>query len=59
MERPQGKPDTRQNGVVPSKSDLDATGSWTLPLLGFALLIAGTTVGTMLLSGDAEALFGR
>lgn len=47
------------NGVVPSEADLQATGSWSIPLFGLALVITVLIVGTMLGSDDASAFFGR
>ncbi|UUX52103.1 hypothetical protein NUH88_10450 [Nisaea acidiphila] len=47
------------NGVVPSKADLQATGSWSVPLFGIALVVFLMLIGTMVASGDASAFFGQ
>ncbi|WP_420403032.1 hypothetical protein [Nisaea sp.] len=47
------------NGVVPSKADLQASGSWSLPFFGLALVTTILVIGTMLGSGDASAFFGK
>jgi hypothetical protein len=47
------------NGVVPSKADLQATGSWSVPLLTLALVLSILLIGTMFGSDHASAFFGR
>ena len=47
------------NGVVPSEADLQASGSWGLPLLGLALVLSLVLVSVMAGSGDASAFFGH
>ena len=47
------------NGVVPSKADLQATGSWSMPLFTFALILTILLVGTMFGSDNASAFFGQ
>lgn len=47
------------NGVVPSEADLQASGSWGLPLLGITLVLTLVLVGVMAGSGDASAFFGH
>ena len=47
------------NGVVPSEADLQASGSWGLPLLGIAIVFSLVLVGVMAGSGDASAFFGH
>ena len=48
-----------ENGVVPSKADLQATGSWSGPLLTVALILTVLLVGTMFGSDHASAFFGQ
>lgn len=47
------------NGVVPSESDLRASGAWGLPFLGFTVVLTLMLVGVMVGSGDASAFFGQ
>ncbi|MEQ8334776.1 hypothetical protein [Nisaea sp.] len=47
------------NGVVPSEADLQASGSWGLPLFGLALVLSLVLVSVMTGSGDASAFFGH
>jgi multidrug efflux pump subunit AcrB len=47
------------NGVVPSEADLQASGSWGLPLLGITLVLTLVLVSVMAGSGDASAFFGH
>tara|TARA_E500000305_G_scaffold23511_1_gene17714 strand:+ start:917 stop:1096 length:180 start_codon:yes stop_codon:yes gene_type:complete len=59
MNGPNSKKPNGGNGVVPSEADLQASGSWGLPLLGVALVLSLVLVGVMAGSGDASAFFGH
>ena len=59
MAEDQKKRSRSDNGVVPSKADLQSAGSWSLPLFGIALIVSLVLIGTMLGSGDASAFFGQ
>lgn len=59
MDRMKRKLVSRGNGVVPSRSDMVAAGSWSFPVFCFALLLTAVIVGSMALTGDAKAFFGQ
>ncbi|WP_193184761.1 hypothetical protein [Nisaea sediminum] len=48
-----------ENGVVPSKADLQATGSWSMPFFTVALVLTILLIGTMFGSDHASAFFGQ